>query len=99
MRRTILPALVFFCTCHFAALAQQTSNSPGDWAMYGRNYASTSFSPLSEITPANVSKLMQICSYSLPENVPFESSLVAINGTLYFTTGAYTYALNSADCS
>jgi PQQ-dependent dehydrogenase (methanol/ethanol family) len=88
---------VFFC--HFAAFGQQTSNSPGDWAMYGRDYASTSFSPLSEITPANVSKLKQVCSYPLPENVTFESSLVAINGTLYFTTGASTYALNSTDCS
>ena len=67
--------------------------------MYARDYASTSYSPLSEIKAANVSQLRQVCSYQVPENVTFESSLVVVNGAMYFTTGAWTYALNAADCS
>ena len=67
--------------------------------MYARDHASTGFSPLTEMTPANVSGLKQICSYPLPENATFESSLVTINGTMYFATGAYTYALNAANCT
>jgi len=83
-----------------AAFGQQaTSNSGADWPMYARDYGSTGFSPLSEITPVNVSKLKQICSYPLPERTTFESSLVTVNGTMYFTTGEYTYALDAATCS
>src|SRR5262249_10567530 len=70
-----------------------------DWPGYARDYASTSFSTLNDIKPANVSKLKQICSYPLPETATFESSLVVVSGVMYFTTGAYTYALNAADCT
>src|SRR5262245_47145926 len=98
MRRTVLLLHVFLFAGYAGAFAQ-LSNRPGDWPLYGRDYASTSFSSLSEITPGNVSTLKQVCSYRLPESVTFESSLVAINGMLYFTTGSSTYALNAADCS
>ena len=68
---------------------------PGDWPMYARTYTSTRYSPLNEITPKNVTKLKQVGSYALPEPaVTFESGLVAIGGTLYFTTPQSTYALD-----
>ncbi len=67
--------------------------------MYNGDYASTRYSQLSEITPKNVAALRQICSYSLPENATFESSLVAVGGSLYFTTSEYTYSINAATCA
>ena len=70
-----------------------------DWPMYAGDYASTGASPLSEITPRNVSALKQICSYKLPEVSTFESSLVAVNGTLYFTTSDDTYAVDASLCT
>src|ERR1700730_8388221 len=70
-----------------------------DWPMYAGDYASTGWSPLSEITPKNVSTLKQICSYKLPEASTFESSLVAVNGTLYFTSSDYTYAIDASRCT
>jgi alcohol dehydrogenase (cytochrome c) len=69
-----------------------------DWPMYSHDYASTGFSQLSDITTKNVSSLRRVCSYVLPESTTFESSLVAVNGTLYFTTSEYTYAINSDNC-
>ena len=66
--------------------------------MYNHDYASTGFSKLSDITPKNVSGLRQVCSYVLPESTTFESSLVAVNGTLFFTTSEYTYAIDAANC-
>src|SRR5262252_319429 len=95
MPRKDLFTFVLFLSFTISAFAQ----SPADWPMYGRDHASTGFSPLTEITPANVTGLKQICSYPLPENATFESSLITINGTMYFTTGAYTYALNAANCT
>ena len=70
-----------------------------DWPMYAGDYASTGASSLSEITPRNVSALKLICSYKLPEVSTFESSLVAVNGTLYFTSSDYTYAVDASSCT
>ncbi len=67
--------------------------------MYNRDYRSTRFSPLSEITPRNVPALRPICSYAIPENSQFESGLVAVNGILYFTTFEHTYAIDAETCA
>jgi alcohol dehydrogenase (cytochrome c) len=83
-----------------AAFGQSAgANSAADWPLYNRDYASTRFSQLSEITPKNISSLQQACSYPLPEQAEFESGLVAVNGTLYFTTSQYTYAVDAANCT
>ncbi len=82
------------------ALAQNAAPSANDWPMYALNYASTRYSPLTEITPANVANLKQICSYELPDTTAtFESSLVEIAGTIYFTSPASTYALDANTCA
>jgi alcohol dehydrogenase (cytochrome c) len=70
-----------------------------DWPMYNRDYASSRYSPLAEITPKNVAGLRQVCSYTLPEAATLESGLVALAGTLYFTTSEYTYAMDSETCA
>ena len=83
----------------FAVVFAGVAFGQRDWPMYSHDYASTGFSKLSDITPKNVTGLRQICSYVLPESATFESSLVEVNGTLYFTTSEYTYAINAANCS
>src|SRR5437899_2462232 len=80
------------------AHAQTSSFSDNDWAMYARDLTSSRYSPLTEITPANIIGLKQICSYALPETSTFESSLVEIGGTLYFTSPTSTYALDATNC-
>jgi len=77
---------------------QTPSDTGADWPMYARDYTSTRYSPLTEITPKNVANLKQTCSYPLPEASTFESSLVEIGGTLYFTTSDTTYALDATNC-
>jgi alcohol dehydrogenase (cytochrome c) len=67
--------------------------------MYNGDYASTRFSQLTGITPKNVTSLKQVCSYVLPETVEFESSLVVVGGTMYFTTFEYTYAIDASTCA
>jgi alcohol dehydrogenase (cytochrome c) len=80
-------------------LASLQSKVAGGLAMYNHDYAATGFSKLAEITPKNAANLKQVCSYALSETSTFESSVVAINGTLYFTTGQYTYALDASNCA
>ena len=48
----------YFLLVSLPALAQ----SPSDWPTYNRDLASSRFSPLTQITPANVSKLTQAWS-------------------------------------
>ena len=77
-----------------AAFGQSAgANSAADWPLYNRDYASTRFSQLAEITPKNISGLQQSCSYPLPEQAEFESGLVAVNGILRFhQEGIGTYS-------
>jgi alcohol dehydrogenase (cytochrome c) len=77
---------------------QSTPDAVADWPMYAHDYTSTRYSPQTEITPKNVTNLKQICSYPLPEASTFESSLVEIGGTLYFTTSDTTYAIDASNC-
>jgi alcohol dehydrogenase (cytochrome c) len=74
------------------------ASSAADWLAYNGDYASTRFSTLSELTPKNVSRLHQICTYALPERSELQSGIVAVDGILYFTTAQYTYAVGSANC-
>jgi alcohol dehydrogenase (cytochrome c) len=78
--------------------AQTPGFSANDWPMYARDLTSSRYSTLTEITPRNVTGLKQICSYALPENSTFESGLVEIGGTLYFTSPTTTYAIDAANC-
>src|ERR1700681_2512295 len=97
MRAAILLIAVFLSACG-ERVASGPKPAP-DWPMYNGDYSSTRFSGLSDITPKNVASLRQICSYELPEKVMFESGLVAVSGTLYFTTFENTYAIDAATCA
>jgi alcohol dehydrogenase (cytochrome c) len=79
--------------------AMATAWGQADWPQHSSDYASTGFSKLSEITPKNISNLHQVCTYALPDETTFESSLVEVNGTLYFTSSEYTYAIDAASCA
>lgn len=74
-------------------------NPSADWPMYNRDYASTRYSGLADVTPQNVSTLKQVCSYALPDKSTFESGLVAVNGTIYFTSFQSTYAIDAGTCA
>src|ERR1700746_1690840 len=95
-------AAIFLLVCILTGCADKVASSPKpspDWPMYNGDYASTRFSALADITPQNVTGLKQVCAYELPEQVMFESGLVALGGSLYFTTFENTYAIDAATCA
>ncbi len=59
----------------------------GDWPAYGRTYDESHFSPLAQITDANVGDLKLAWSYDLPPSVSVASQPLAVNGTIYMATG------------
>ena len=79
------------------ALAAQTS--PNDWPGYNRTVAGDRFSPLSEITRANISQMKSVCTYDLPEVTSLQTGPIVINGTIYFTTDTISYAIDGSTCT
>jgi PQQ-dependent dehydrogenase (methanol/ethanol family) len=79
--------------------APSTANAPeddGQWSMPSKNYASTRFSSLKEITPANVRTLKPDFSFSLAVNKGQEAAPIVVDNTMYVVT-AYpniVYALD-----
>lgn len=70
----------------------------GDWPTYGGTLAGDRYSPLTQITRANVDQLRRVCAFDAPESVSFQSGIVAVGGTLYFTVFNNTYAVDGATC-
>lgn len=86
------------------AATQQVAAIPSDplvpddsWSFYGRTPAGDRFSPLSQITPANVGKLKQVWSFStgdLPRSgenskgreFSFEATPIKVANAIYFCT-------------
>jgi len=58
---------------------------PGNWLTYSGNYQAHRFSPLREITTANVAGLKPVWVYQLREAGEFETSPIAVDGILYIT--------------
>lgn len=81
-----------------AAAAALTAAPSADWPTYNGPLAGDRFSPLAQITAANVSQLRQVCAFDAAEAVNFQSGIVAVNGVLYFTVFNHTYAVDAATC-
>ena len=79
--------------------AASVANAPeddGQWTMPSKNYASTRFSSLKEITPENVKTLKPDFSFSLAVNKGQEAAPIVADNTMYVVT-AYpniVYALD-----
>ena len=55
----------------------------GNWTMPGKDYASTRFSGLNEITAANVGKLQVAMTFSTGTTEGFEAPPLVVNNTMY----------------
>jgi PQQ-dependent dehydrogenase (methanol/ethanol family) len=68
----------------------------GQWTMPSKNYASTRFSALTEITPGNVKNLSPNFTFSLAVNKGQESAPIVADNTMYLVTAYpnFVYALD-----
>ena len=72
---------------------------PADWPAYNRTLAGDRFSPLAEISTANVGQLKLHCAYTLPEVAAFQTGPLVVGGTMYFTTFEGSYAIDALSCT
>jgi glucose dehydrogenase len=95
--RSLLITLPIVC----ALLPGQTVVPARDWPMFNRDLAGTRYSPLTQITTANVATLSQVWSYRLqPTGFRFatagggsELMPIVINGVMYISTQTRVAAL------
>jgi alcohol dehydrogenase (cytochrome c) len=80
------------------AAAAPAAAPSGDWPMYGGPLSGDRYSPLTQITTANVAQLQQVCAFDAPDVVNFQSGIVAVDGVLYFTLFNNTYAVDGVTC-
>jgi quinohemoprotein ethanol dehydrogenase len=79
-----------------AALVAADSRTD-DWISYGRTYFEQRYSPLDQITTANVSQLGLAWSFDPQTNRGLEATPIVVDGTM-FTTGSWSvvFALDAA---
>lgn len=90
MRPTLFLAVAAFaCTAPASPLGAQSTN---EWAAYGRDAAGTRSSPLTQVTPANVNRLVPAWTFRTGEfaraedDTRFEATPLMVDGTLYLST-------------
>src|SRR5690349_3656172 len=76
----------------------QSAVADGDWPGYNRTLTSERFSPLNQITTANVASLKQVCTFDLGESGNFQSGIIVVNNSLYVTTDTNTFSIDPATC-
>jgi len=74
------------------------SPDPGNWLYHTGNYAGTRYSPLTEITAANVGELRVACAYQVGMAGTFYAGPIVDRGTMYLTTTRLTLAIDAATC-
>lgn len=81
--------------------APSVANAPADdgqWTMPSKNYASTRYSSLTEITPQNVARLVPQFSFSLAVNKGQEAAPIIADNVMYVVT-AYPNIVYALDLS
>jgi lanthanide-dependent methanol dehydrogenase len=81
---------------HTAANPANAPQDDGQWTMPSKNYASTRYSSLDELTPANVKQLQPMLSFSLAVNKGQEAAPIVADNTMFVVTAYpnYVYALD-----
>ena len=79
--------------------AASVANAPpddGQWAMPSKNYASTRYSDLTELTPQNVRGLVPQFTFSLAVNKGQEAAPIVVDNVMYVVTAYpnFVYALD-----
>jgi lanthanide-dependent methanol dehydrogenase len=81
---------------HTAASAANSPKDDGQWTMPSKDYASTRFSSLNEVTVQNVRSLAPQFSFSLAVNKGQEAAPIVADNTMYIVTAYpnFVYALD-----
>ena len=86
------PALLFAAVLLAIAPGRALAQTPGDWPSHDRDAGGQRFSPLKQITPANVATLQVAWTFDTGANGVGSTPLV-VGGVMYLTAGNDVVAL------
>ena len=72
--------------------------APVDWPGYNRTLTSERFVPLQELSARTVQGLKVLCTYDTQEKTAFQTGLLQVNGSLYWTTEHDTFSVDPNNC-
>jgi alcohol dehydrogenase (cytochrome c) len=93
-----LALILIGCSSHRSTSAVLPSIGALDWTAYNGSLSGERYSPLNQINTTNVRGLQQLCAFETQDTVSFQTGIVAVGGTLYFTAFNATYAIDGTTC-
>ena len=75
----------------------KSKSEPHNWLMYWGDYQGTHYSPLANITPANVAQLRAAWSAPVPGDTVSESTPLVVDGVMYGTSGGSPRTVTAID--
>ena len=90
VRRTTAAAAFVIC-----GLAVAQAQGPQDWRAVGYDAGGSKYSPLTQITPANVSRLKVAWSYDFGGAGAYTITPIVVSNVLYFPHGTNIVALKA----
>jgi alcohol dehydrogenase (cytochrome c) len=75
--------------------AYRAVTSQSDWPSYNGQTSGSRYSPLTQITTSNVSRLVPKWIFSLPNSSRLQVTPVVVNGVMYVTSANECYALDA----
>lgn len=75
---------------------RQDPATPGDVLTYGMGWGQQRHTPLAELTPANVGRLVPVWNLSLDNSANASSQPLLVDGTMYLATHSHTLAIDPA---
>jgi len=74
---------------------RQDAATPGDVTTYGMGWGQQRHTPLKQINPGNVKKLVPVWNLSLDNSANASTQPLVIDGTMYVTTHSHTLAVDA----
>ncbi|MEQ8496341.1 MAG: PQQ-binding-like beta-propeller repeat protein, partial [Gammaproteobacteria bacterium] len=99
--RPLVAAFALAATSPVPVFAEATGSAPADsdWPSYNHNVNGQRWTELDQITVDNAARLGEVCRLPVEQVGAFHTSILHVDGVLYFTTATDTLAVDSADCS
>ena len=94
---TLVLTVLFSCRLFAQGLDPATiANPPADsWPTYHGDYSGKRHSPLTQITPQNVSGLTLAWAFQTGESATLKASPLVVNGVMYFTVPDIVWAVDA----
>jgi alcohol dehydrogenase (cytochrome c) len=99
VKALVLAIVVATVSTLIGAQAPSRNSANDDWPAYNRTLTGERFSPLNQITAANVPALRPVCTFDTTEQVSFQTGPIVVNGVMYVTSDRATFAIDAATCA